>query len=275
MRGYLAFHYTNGHRFGADDQARLRVVAAQVETALLRAESHDRERRAAAELQLALLPASLPTPPDAQLVGYYQPGAEGTLVGGDWYDAVELEDGTLAASVGDVAGRGVEAAAEMGRLRHSYRAYALERRSPAEVLARLTRHVSTDGMATAICFDIDPRRQRLRYCAAGHPPAVLVDLESGASTRLPTHDAPPLGIATPAQFGDTTIELPRRSLLFAYTDGLIEQPGVSLEQRIEALVARLGEQRPDDLGAFVRRVAASMAADGEHADDIAILALVL
>ena len=272
-RGYLAFHFGAGHRFTESEQSRLRVAAAQVETALLRAESHDRERRVAGELQLALLPASLPTPAGAQLVGFYQPGAEGTLVGGDWYDAVELEDGTIAASVGDVAGRGVRAAAQMGRLRHSYRAYALERRSPAEVLARLTRHLPLDGMATAICFDV--RERRLRYCGAGHPPAILVDLDTRAATRLPSRSAPPLGIASPSDFVDTTVELPRHSLLFAYTDGLVEQPRVSLDDRIESLVAQLTGEAPDDLPVFVRRVAEAMLSGSSRSDDVAVLALVL
>ena len=175
-RGYLALHYGGGRAFPASEQARLRVVCGQIESALSRASIQDQDRRIAEELQRALLPASLPAPASARLVAYYRPGGEGTIVGGDWYDAVERDDGTIAGSVGDVAGHGIPAAAQMGRLRHSYRAYALEHRSPAEILARLTHHIAPDAMATALCFDIDPAAGLLRYCSAGHPPAILYSI---------------------------------------------------------------------------------------------------
>jgi serine phosphatase RsbU (regulator of sigma subunit) len=129
-------------------------------------------------------------------------------------------------------------------------------------------------MATAVCFDVDTRTRTLRVCGAGHPPTILLDLESGEATRLHTRSAPPLGIATPESFVDTSLELPPRWLLFAYTDGLIEQPRVSLDERIDALIERLAEQSPEDLASSVRRVANAMLSGGSRSDDVAILALV-
>jgi CHASE3 domain sensor protein len=272
-RGFLGIHYRAARAFPEDECTRLRVVAAQVESALLRAESHDRERRTAESLQRALLPAALPRPVRAQLVGYYRPGSEGTLVGGDWYDAVELEDGTIAGSVGDVAGHGIPAAAQMGRLRHSYRAYALEHRSPAEVLARLTRHVNVDAMATAVCFDLQPGTRRLRYCRAGHPPPIVLDLDSGEVAMLDKAGAPPLGFAEWGDFADTVVELGKRSLLFAYTDGLVEQRKTGLDERLELLVERVAATEPGDLPGYVASVVAEMAGGEGNPDDIALLAV--
>ena len=272
-RGYLALHYREERPFPAEEQTSLRGVAAQVESALRRAESHDRERRTAEALQRALLPAALPTPADGRLVGYYRPGSRGALVGGDWYDAVEHEDGRIAGSVGDVAGHGIIAAAQMGRLRHSYRAYALEHRGPAEILARLTRHIGVDAMATVVCFEVEPDTRRLRYCSAGHLPALVYYPGTGEVQVLDRVAAPPIGVADPSEFTDTVVTLKGPSILFAYTDGLIEQRTVGLGDRIDALAAKLAETPPADLHGYVRAIVVAMREGSDHEDDIAILAL--
>jgi serine phosphatase RsbU (regulator of sigma subunit)/CHASE3 domain sensor protein len=275
-RGLLGLYYLREHRFSEAERARLELVAAQIENALLRADSYERERRTAETLQRALLPASLPSPPTGgQLVGLYQAGSEGALVGGDWYDAVERDDGTIAGSVGDVAGHGIPAAAQMGRLRHSYRAYALEHRSPAEILARLTRHIAPEAMATAICFDIDPATRTLRYCSAGHPPALMHDLERAEVTILDTRGGPPLGVAKPSEFHDTTVELDGPTLLFAYTDGLIENRTDELTARIHTLAGELTKHELTNLRAYVGSIVASTRVNGSNPDDLAVLAIMV
>jgi CHASE3 domain sensor protein len=274
-RGYLGVHYRSPQRFPATQRRRLHVIAAQVENALARAESHDRERRTAESLQHALLPAALPNPTRGQLVGYYRAGSKGTLVGGDWYDAVALDDGRIAGSVGDVAGHGIAAAAQMGRLRHSYRAYALENRSPAEILARLTRHLNPDAMATAICFDLNPETRQLRYCSSGHPPPILLELTSHKITMLDQPGAPPLGIAEPHEFADTTLGLGPRSLLFAYTDGLVERRKQSLTERIEKLANLVASIPIGNLNTYVTEVITAITDGEDTTDDIAALAIAL
>ncbi len=274
-RGYLALHYRDGRAFPASEQARLRVVCGQIESALSRASIQDQDRRTAEELQRALLPASLPAPAAARLVAYYRPGSEGTIVGGDWYDAVERDDGTIAGSVGDVAGHGIPAAAQMGRLRHSYRAYALEHRSPAEILARLTHHIAPDAMATALCFDIDPAAGLLRYCSAGHPPAILYSIARRETTLLDELHAPPLGAATPADFVDARVQIEPGTVIFAYTDGLVEHRRVNLSERIQTLAERVAGGSVDDLQAYVAGVVDAMEIERGNPDDIAVLAIAL
>jgi CHASE3 domain sensor protein len=273
--GYLALHYRDSRSFPESERRRLRVVAGQVEGALARALVQEQDRRAAEALQRALLPASLPAPARGNLVGYYRPGSEGAIVGGDWYDAVLRDDGVIAGSVGDVAGHGIAAAALMGRLRHSYRAYALERNSPAEILARLTRHLTLDAMATALCFDVDPAARLLRYCSAGHPPAIVHFPERGETFLLDELRAPPLGAAQPGDFVDARVAIEPRTVLFAYTDGLVEQRRVSLSDRIQALTAKVAETPADDLEAYVAAIVAGMATERGNPDDIAVLALTI
>jgi serine phosphatase RsbU (regulator of sigma subunit) len=113
-------------------------------------------------------------------------------VGGDWYDVLQRPDGIVHVSVGDVAGRGVAAAALMGQLRSAFRAYAYDHVSPGAIMWRLMRHVDEDEMATAICITIDPSSGLLAYSSAGHPPPLLRDDGSGATVRLDLAQAPPL-----------------------------------------------------------------------------------
>ena len=99
----------------------------------------ERQQTIAEELQRSLLPQSLPAVPGLAMAARYLPGGAGTRVGGDWYDTIPLPGGRVALVIGDVAGRGVDAAAMMGQLRSALRAYILEGATPAEALERLNR----------------------------------------------------------------------------------------------------------------------------------------
>ena len=116
------------------------------------------------------------------VAAHYRAGALNTRVGGDWYDIVRRPDGVLHLTVGDVAGRGIDAAISMGQLRNAFRAYALEHVSPAAIVDRLARHVPEDEMATMVCATFDPLTRELTYSTAGHLPPLLVDREQGVVT---------------------------------------------------------------------------------------------
>ena len=155
------------------------------------ARAFERSRRSeldhdlALRLQLSLLPETLPEIPGVKLTGHYRAGAEGLVVGGDWYDAVRRRDGVLVLCVGDVIGRGIGAATLMGRLRDAFRAHTYETASPAEVVRRLLRHESgAEMMVTLVCASFDPYSGELVYACAGHPPPLLVDEDARTVTRL-------------------------------------------------------------------------------------------
>ena len=138
---------------------------------------YEREHRVAETLQRSLLPEKLPDIEGVTLAARYLPAGAGAAVGGDWYDAAELPDGRVALVVGDVVGHGLRAAAVMGQLRNAFRAYSITDTSPAEIVARLNRLVTTGDegvMATVLYLALDRDTGEVSYASAGHPPPLLL-----------------------------------------------------------------------------------------------------
>ena len=160
----------------------------------------------------------------------YLAGGDGIAVGGDWYDALLRPDGILQLCVGDVSGRGVGAATVMGRMRGTFRAYAYDLVSPAEILRRMLRHVNEDEMITAVCVSIDPLEGVLVVLERRSSAAAAARFgDAGRVMRLERAGAPPLGVAEPADLIEEEIRLPDRALLAMYTDGLVERRGESID----------------------------------------------
>jgi len=214
--------------------------------ALDRARRHEREHDVAIALQRSLLPDALPAIEGLDFAGRYNAGGVGLAVGGDWYDAVRRPDGMLHLTVGDVAGRGIPAAVLMGQLRNAFRALAYDHTTPGEIARRLTRLVPTDGMATAVFLTIDPYTGEVAYASNGHPPSLLLDVETDTVTRLDQGNAPPLGWATADEIREARFTLPTNGALLAYTDGLVERRGVSIDDGIDrvAELLRDGSELP-------------------------------
>ena len=246
---------------------------AQRDVARRRRLRYEEEHRVATTLQRSLL-SGVQQIDAVDSAARYQAGSTGLEVGGDWYDVLQRPDGVILVTVGDVAGRGVAAAALMGQLRNAFRAYAYDHSSPAEIMWRLIRHMSGDQMATAVCIAIDPTLQEVAYASAGHPPALLRDDDSGAVTHLGLAQAPPLGFASPEAVRETRIALPRHATLIAYTDGVIERRGQVIDEGIERLESAFRAADPGATAAeladtVIRDVAEVTAAD----DDIAVLVM--
>jgi len=237
--------------FTTADASLLQVAADRAALAIERARLFEREHRIATQLQRALLPEGLPSVPGLRLAARYLPGGAGTEVGGDWYDALALPGGRLVLVMGDVAGRGVPAAATMGQLRSALRAYALDDVGPGEVLARLNRFqllVGIDSMATVVLLELDPARGTARYANAGHPPPVLIGGD-GEPQYLDGARSAPLGALEDACFAEAEIELRPGSTVVLYTDGLVERRGQSLDEGFSRLreALRTGELEPEAL----------------------------
>ncbi len=199
-----------------------------------------REHAIAEELQRSLLPAPTFTADNLQVATYYRAGVDGTQVGGDWYDVIDLGGGRTALVLGDVMGRGVRAAAVMGQLRATVRAYARLDLDPGDVLQLLddpVREVSEHTIVTCVYAVYDPAGSTLRYGNAGHLPPLLV-APGQAPRRLLCGD-PPLGTG---RYGNhvETVHLPAGSILALYTDGLVEHRGSDLDRGIDQLADRLG-----------------------------------
>ena len=234
-------------------------------------EAAAREHRIADELQRSLLPDHAFTPEHLQIATYYRAGVEGTQVGGDWFDVIELGADRTALVIGDVMGRGVRAAAVMGQLRAAVRAYARLDIPPADLLElidSLVRDLGDDQIVTCLYAVYDPGDRTLTYASAGHLPPLLA-VGGGAGRRLTQAAGSPLG-SGPLALVEERVQLPVGSTLVLYTDGLVEHRDRDIDAGIDTLAGLLADPAPP----LERLPAALVAAlvPGEPDDDIAVLA---
>ncbi len=237
-----------------------RAARATAEAAL------ERERAIASTLQRDLLPRRLPDTPGVSLSAHFSSGADGTAVGGDWFDAFPLPGGRVGLVIGDVSGRGVDAAARMGQLRSVTRAYAVEGHPPAEVIARLNLYhqaLRADDLTTLAYMIVEPDRGRLRLVSAGHPPPAI--LVPGTRARLLEGACPALGIAEVCDPPEIVVDFPPGTTLALYTDGLVERRREGMGPGTARLAAALDNAR-GDLDA-VREAVVAACTGGEDIDD--------
>src|SRR5919201_1991917 len=227
------------------EAARERLVAERAARAEAEA-AYERERTIASTLQRDLLPRRLPEAPGVTLAAHFAAGGEGTAVGGDWFDAFARPGGRLGLVIGDVAGRGVAAAARMGQLRSVARAYAVEGHTPVEVIARLNLYhqaLRADDMTTLVYAVVEPDLGRLRLVNAGHPPPALV--VPGSSARLLEGSCPALGIAEISRPPEIVVDFPAGATLLLYTDGLVERRREGIDAGVGRLLSALGSASGD------------------------------
>jgi phosphoserine phosphatase RsbU/P len=258
--------------FGAEDLALLERVGERAALAIGHAQLRDRERAVAEALQHSLLPDRLPELPEVRIAARYLSRAAGVDVGGDFYDAVRLDDGRLSLTIGDVAGKGLQAASIMGRLRSAVRAYAVENDGPETVLTLVDRLAyGEEAMATAQNLVLEPATGVLRYANAGHPPGLRISAQ-GECTWLDGALAPPLGTSWDKRSSATTqLEAGDRLLLF--TDGLVERRDELLDTGLEQVCKVAGEGTQEDLATLSDAVLAAMSTDEGFEDDVALLAV--
>jgi len=272
VAGVVEVGVRGARRFTLEDESLLMLMADRAGLAIEHARAYERELSNVEMLQRSLLPDRLPALDGIQVAARYMPG--GADVGGDWYDAIPLEGGRLGAAMGDVVGHGIGAAALMGQLRHAMRAYALEGHSPAGVLDQLDRVVrSLDGsqMATLLYLVVEEDHSTVTFSSAGHVPPLVISPE-GEAEYLETAPNPPLGVFESPTHKEMTARLEPGSTIVLYTDGLVEERGVSIDQGLEALRLAASQDpcHPDEL---CDRLVDSMLAIHTANDDIAVLAL--
>ena len=248
------------------------VVAVEVtEEVRLRSDLQQRlaaEREVAEQLQRAVLPERVPEVDGLELAVRYLPAAQVSGVGGDWYDVLPLPGDRLLLVIGDVAGRGLEAATAMVQLRSALRAFAVEDPAPGEVLGRLSRHCLALGIAdfvTVLVAVADPGAGRLVYASAGHPPLLRIPAEG--APELAWHQAgPPIG-APVTGYEEAAVDLAPGDAIVLYTDGVVEERTRTLDASLEDL--RAAADAPErELDAVCDR----MLAGRRMTDDAALLA---
>jgi serine phosphatase RsbU (regulator of sigma subunit) len=260
-----------GRRFTERDVAFGEDIARRAAVAIDNSLVHSELRQIADRLQQAVLPAALPTVPGWALASSYSSAGK-VDVGGDFYDAIPLGDGRLALLIGDVMGRGVEAAAAMAQIRAAVRAFIAVAPEPAAVMERLDlfyEQFPTDQLVTVLYALADPARDEVVLACAGHPPPLLLDpaarpelIEAARGTLL--------GIG-PAERTTTTVGLRPGQTLLLFTDGLVERRDQDLQASMERLVEVCATLPTGPDGLPLDALVTTMR-DPSRDDDVAVLA---
>ncbi|MFD7082200.1 PAS domain S-box protein [Streptomyces sp. NPDC059918] len=234
---------------------------------------YEQQRHVALTLQRSLM-GSPPDVPGMATASRYFPARQGAGVGGDWFDLIPLGGGRVGIMIGDVMGRGLDAAAVMGQLRSASHALAKTGMPPWQLMRALDAVVSElpDQIVTCCYLVLDADAAELSVCSAGHLPILLVR-PSGLVERLPLEVSVPLGVGNvPHHESHHTVE--PGSVIALYTDGLVETPGSDIESRVDALATALEKAlaTEDGMEAAADRLLTTMLPDAEdNADDVTLL----
>lgn len=236
---------------------------------------HDRDRVARA-LQESLLPPALPEPDRLAFAAAYLPAGTGADLGGDFYDVFETIDDCWHVVLGDICGKGLAAATQIGLARHTVRAACVDRGEADHALEVLNRvlyqQAEYDRFLTAahLVIDLTGWQPMLTVALGGHPPPLLV--RQGEVSELGVY-GPLLGIHPEVDVPEVQVELEVGDLVVAYTDGLIEdRHGRFGEQELREVLAGSSGARPEEVVAALEAHLAQ-ARPGPAEDDVAIVAL--
>jgi serine/threonine-protein kinase RsbW len=272
--GAIGFMHLSFEPPGPSDELEgaLATMAAQASQAMDRARLFSQEREVAKVLQRSLLPQEMTQTPGFAVAARYQPGAEHLEVGGDWYEVIALGPHRLAIAIGDVVGRGLDAAAAMGQLRSALRALALQSLGPAAVLDGLeafAERTPNASMSTVIYGELDAETGEFRFCTAGHPPPLL---EAGGKVQiLEGGRSPLLAAGATGVRAQASVHLPVGATLALYTDGLVERRGELIDRGIQRLSRALAATAPLDLESRLDDIVLRMLDGTEQDDDVALL----
>ncbi|WP_245784908.1 GAF domain-containing SpoIIE family protein phosphatase [Geodermatophilus amargosae] len=265
--------------FTSDDVSLVEDLARRAALVMDNVRLYQQEHAVADTLQRSLLP-DLPDVAGLEAAAHYVSASTAADVGGDFYDLLQLPDGSVGMVIGDVAGHDVAAAAAMGHLRGLIRACLWDAPDPypSTVLTRVDRLVQglrVASLATMAYLRAVPPAEpggnwTVQMANAGHPPVVL---------RSPDGQVRPVdgvtgllvGVDVDAERATRTMELQPGSTVLAYTDGLVESPGSDLDQGIAALVERLAATPADASPRDLCDAAVSGTLDGR--DDVALIAV--
>jgi serine phosphatase RsbU (regulator of sigma subunit) len=273
--GAISFlHVHSDARYGRDVIAVLEDLSGRAAMAFDNARLYAERTQVATTLRRSLMPSVLPSIPGLQLASFFRPLGAGNEVGGDFYDAFGDEQSCWLV-VGDVCGKGAEAAALTGFLRHTIVAYARDATSPAKVLAQVNRVMldqDFDGrFATAILVNLrfDADKLAVTLASAGHPSALLAR-SGGFACELGERGAL-LGVFADVAIEDAATVLAPGDSLSLYTDGLLEAHAPRRTLTPRQMIEQLQQDAPAAARETIDALLGLVELDGDVRDDIAIL----
>jgi serine phosphatase RsbU (regulator of sigma subunit)/DNA-binding response OmpR family regulator len=253
---------------GDDDAQILRQLAQSVALGLEVLRSSAEEHLVALTLQRSFLPTALPAIPGALMAVRYLPASDQAEVGGDFYEALPWRDGVLVA-IGDVQGHSLHAATVMGELRHALRAFVSEGHGPLAITGLVNDVLRRfhPGMIATLCLMLaDPATGELTIVNCGHMPLLLVD---GSGARYAGEGGLLLGLARHEPHVEKAL-LPAGGTALLFTDGLVEDRHVLLDDNLEKLRLAAADAAQTDVEAFANQV---MSLFGPMEDDVAMIVL--
>jgi PAS domain S-box-containing protein len=251
----------------------LGAVADRAAAALENAGLYQQQREIAESLQAVLTPKRLPSVPGVEIAARYRPVSLVGHVGGDFYDVFPAADGRTALLVGDIAGKGIEAAAAVGLARYTLRSTIAHDPKPSTVLTRINESLlEEEQMCTLAYALIEDHGDKFQVSVtlAGHPPPIVVTA-GGATMRLGT-PCPPLGVLAEIDPVEEEAVLGPGDLILLYTDGFA-MPGMAPPESVELALTRCEAHDPETLlDQLLAVLWADLPAAGQR-DDIAMVAI--
>lgn len=265
--GALAVFWSGAMNLGSDEIEALNVMAAQSASSIANAQRFERQRRVARSLQAGLLSTEMPAMGTLRIGAIYEPASSESDVGGDFFDVFELNGDRIAIVVGDVSGKGAEAAAQTAMAKYMLRAFAMRNPAPSSVLFHLNnalvQGLPEDRFTTVLYGVVDPESREITLAVGGHPPA-LVYRSASSTVEVVEAEGSIIGAFQDQQFESASVNLEPGDTLLAYTDGLSEarREGelYGRERIIESFTKHVHQNDPEEVARRVYREAADFGA---------------
>lgn len=276
FKGAISVFRQNAEPFGDREKRLLTRLAPVVAAGIRNAELYEREKKIADSLQQSFLPNIEQELPDMQISCSYQAALDDSQVGGDFYDVIQFDEDRYGIVIGDVAGKGLDAAIYTAMTRYMIQAYSADDPDPVHVISKLNaalcRYTPVSKFITLVYGIIDTQADSFTYVNAGHElPLLFTSKEKVLSTLQST--GPAAGALLEAEYTSNTIPFESEDVLVLYTDGATDarSNGKFLElEGLKAIVSKHIHKSAHDLPASILSGINSYV-DGRPSDDIAIL----
>ncbi|GAA4993436.1 hypothetical protein GCM10023205_77630 [Yinghuangia aomiensis] len=271
--GALVIIYDHEHHPSPDERALMRTLGQLAGQAVERIRLQQALTELARALQRTMMPSAPPTVPGLEIAARYSPAAHGLSMGGDWYDVVPGDDGTALLSIGDAQGHDVDAAAHMGQLVTTGRAFASHDPTPSLILGRVNNLLASlgrDNFATCTLLRLDPATGECAVARAGHVPMIVIDPD-GTADILETPGGPLLGALEGAEYPHHETVLRPGTIIVLVTDGVVESRDMPIEVGMRRAADRAAACAGDGVEAIADAMLAAAAETGGEDDDAAVL----